>query len=130
MSSTTEAPHVNLNSADFASQRELSNLKSRKASNPNFRMMPEISKSAKQGVIDTEPDDDIVEEQKEEIDYKATSLAIYNALKQIKGHAVFSKTEKEEINDIVNGNNDHVLLLVLTIAIGLIVGVLIGKYFR
>lgn len=106
----TEKP----NSAEFADQRELAMLQSRRAGNPTLRMVPEIS-SARAAKTLTETDsgasptaapdaDEALDEGTEssQIDYAATSDAILEALRKCKGNIIMSHAQKKEASMIIN----------------------------
>lgn len=147
MSQADSSSTNKLNSAQFAEEREQAMLRSRKAGNPNTRMVPELSKSAKAARANVEPlPSETAFEATEEsgspssdpassdddIDYPATSVAIMDALRQVKGHLELSKTERDEACAILGGkhamrNVSHpVLLSVICVIIGLVLGYVIA----
>ncbi len=131
-----------LNSAEFAEQREQAMLRSRKTGNPNTRMMPEMSKSAKASRPSTSFDGEVAapdslsspssSDPEDDVDYVATSDAILDALRRIKGHVVYNEKEKSEICEIVGckPNTKHVrnplVLAVLCLILGFVLGTVLG----
>lgn len=131
-----------LNSAEFAEQREQAMLRSRKTGNPNTRMMPEMSKSAKASRPSTSFDGEVAapdplsspssSDPEDDVDYVATSDAILDALRRIKGHVAYNDKEKSEICDIVGCKpntkpvRNPLVLAVLCLILGFVLGTVLG----
>ena len=132
-----------LNSAEFAEQREQAMLRSRKTGNPNTRMMPEMSKSAKASRPSTSFDGEVAapdsssspsssSDPEDDVDYVATSDAILDALRRIKGHVAYNNKEKSEICDIVGCKpntkqmRNPFVLAVLCLILGFVLGTVLG----
>lgn len=122
------------NSAEFADQREIAMLRSRKKGNPGLRMVPEISSArAAKTLTETESDPaspaadsaakidaDLSEP---DIDYAATSDAIIEALRKIEGHITLSEAEKKEAASILGSKSKS---CTTTLVAASIVGVIFG----
>lgn len=123
------------NSAEFADQREIAMLRSRKKGNPGLRMVPEISSArAAKTLTETESDPasptadstaakldaDLSEP---DIDYAATSDAIIEALRKIDGHITLTEAEKKEAASILGGKPKSCTpSLIVAVIVGLILG--------
>lgn len=121
----TEA-RATLNSADFAAGRDDAMLRSRRASNPNTRIVPELSKSAKAARVEVTADAPSGTEQgpgEERVDYEATSEAILDALRKTEGHLTLTREQRAEGARAVLGGHfvtsrDSLLLCVLCLLAG------------
>lgn len=98
------------NSAEFADQREIAMLKSRRNGNPALRMMPEISSArVAKTISETKPlqasnvATQSAEPEEKDIDFVATSEAIMEALRKTKGHLVLSDADRKEAASLIGG---------------------------
>ena len=133
-----------INSAEFAEQREQAMLRSRKAGNPNSRLVPEMSKSAKAARTNVEPpmevdppatheDSEPPTSDDDDVDFSATSAAILDALRRIKNHVDLTAQERTEACAIIGGSKTStkvshpIILSILCVIIGLVVGMALSS---
>lgn len=123
------------NSAEFAGQREHAMLRSRRAGNPGLRLVPEMSKHNSAKVSKTMSSDDSdktdnhddipppISSSDQPIDYAATSHAILEALRKIKGNIELSAKERHEATTIIEGGtNVNYMHYIIVLFVGLLVG--------
>lgn len=128
-------PTTKPNSAEFADQREIAMLKSRKHGNPNTRLIPEINSARVAKTLtetESEPPSAIdqpgapeAEPTGEGVDYEATSDAIIEALHKCKGKLTLSIEKRREAAKIIDAPLEGIPPLIVYL-IMLIVGIAIG----
>ena len=122
--SSDESPKPD--AAAFANTRHESMMRSQKAANSNFRMMPASSKIVDETQKTLEEQQPKTDDTKEEpappaIDFTRTSQAVLDACRKIRGRVLLSAKEKREICSIMQPRGPNsLLMLVLGIVLGIV----------